>query len=106
MFHTANMSNISREVLHKSEWQKNWSYSDSVHIHCSFTSLKWSRNLLVHNAFPVTKDFCHQVKSLKNKKGKTILNGFIEIVNKSKHKQSKFWVDQGRELFSNLCQKC
>ena len=62
---------------------------------CIFIAHLLSRNLLVHNAFSVTKDFYHQVKSLKNKKGKTILNGFIEIVNKSKHKQSKFWVDQG-----------
>ena len=35
-------------------------------------------------------------KPLKDKKGKTILHGFIEIVNESKHKPNKLWVDQGR----------
>ena len=34
-------------------------------------------------------------KPLKNK-GKTILNGFIEIVNESNRKPNKLWVDQGR----------
>ena len=32
----------------------------------------------------------------KGKKAKTALNGFIEIVNKSKVKRNKLWVDQGR----------
>ena len=36
------------------------------------------------------------VKTLKNKKGKTVLNAFIEIVNESNHKPNKLWVDQGR----------
>ena len=33
------------------------------------------------------------VKLLKDKKAKTILNGFIEIINKSKNKSNKLWVD-------------
>ena len=36
------------------------------------------------------------VKPLKDKKGKTILNAFIEIVNESNCKPSNLWVDQGR----------
>ena len=36
------------------------------------------------------------VKPLKDKKGKTVLNVFIEIVNESNRKPSKLWVDQGR----------
>ena len=35
-------------------------------------------------------------KPLKDKKGKTILNAFIEIVNESNRKPIKFWIDQGR----------
>ena len=45
------------------------------------------------------------VKLLKDKKTKTVLHGFIEIVNKSKHKPNKLWVDQRREIFYNLMQR-
>ena len=33
------------------------------------------------------------LKLLKDKKAKTVLNGFIEIINKSKSKSNKLWVD-------------
>ena len=36
------------------------------------------------------------IKPLKDKKGKTVLNAFIEIVNKSYCTPNKLWVDQGR----------
>ena len=36
---------------------------------------------------------------LKDKKAKTVLNGFIEIVNKSKRKTNKLWTDQGKEFY-------
>ena len=45
------------------------------------------------------------VKSLTNKKAKTILDGFNEIVNKSKRKSSKLWIDQGREFYNQLMLK-
>ena len=45
------------------------------------------------------------VKPLKDKKDETVFNGFIEIVNESKRKTNKLWVDQGRELYNNLMQK-
>ena len=35
----------------------------------------------------------------KDKKGKTVLNAFIEIVNESYSKPNKLWVDQGREFY-------
>ena len=38
------------------------------------------------------------VKALKDKKGKTVLNAFIEIVNESNRKPNNLWVDQGREF--------
>ena len=38
------------------------------------------------------------VKLLKDKKGKTVFNAFIEIINESNRKPNKLWVDQGREL--------
>ena len=44
-------------------------------------------------------------KPLKDKKGKTILNAFIEIVNESNCKPSKLWVDQGRGLYNKLLQE-
>ena len=36
-----------------------------------------------------------RVKPLKDKKGKSISNSFMEVVNKSNHKPNKLWVDQG-----------
>ena len=36
------------------------------------------------------------VKPLKDKKGKRVLNDFMEIVNESNRKSNKLWVDQGR----------
>ena len=44
----------------------------------------------------------HEFKPLKGKKGKTVLNAFIEIVNESNHKPNKLWVDQGREFYNKL----
>ena len=38
-------------------------------------------------------------------KGKTVLNTFIDIVNESKRKRHKLWVDQGREFYNKLMQK-
>ena len=44
------------------------------------------------------------VKPLKYKKGKTILNVFIEIVNESNRKPNNLWVDQGTEFYNRLIQ--
>ena len=49
-----------------------------------------------------TKYAC--IKSVKDKKCKTVLNTFIEIVHKSNHKPNKLWVDQGREFCNKLMQ--
>ena len=40
------------------------------------------------------------VKPLKDEKGKTALNTFIEIVYESNLKPNKLWVDQGREFYN------
>ena len=45
------------------------------------------------------------VKPLKDKKGKTVLHAFIEIVNESNRKPNKLWVDQGREFYNKLMQE-
>ena len=45
------------------------------------------------------------VKPLKVKKGKTVLNALIEIVNRSNRKPNKLWVDQGREFYNKLMQE-
>ena len=42
------------------------------------------------------------VKPLKEKKGKTVLNVFIEIVNQSNRKRNKLCVHSGREFYSKL----
>ena len=41
------------------------------------------------------------IKPLNDKKAKTVLLGFIEIVNESKRKPNKLWVDQGKEFYNN-----
>ena len=45
------------------------------------------------------------VKRLKDKKGKTVLNVFTEIVNESNRKPNELWVDQGREFQNKPMQK-
>ena len=44
------------------------------------------------------------VKPLKDKKAKTVFNGSAEIINKSKRKPNKLWVDQRRELYNSFMQ--
>ena len=45
------------------------------------------------------------VKPLKDKKGKTVLNAFIEIVNECNRKPNKLWIDQGREFYNKFMQE-
>ena len=40
------------------------------------------------------------VKPLKDKKCKTVIKAFIEIVNEYNCKPNKLWVDQGREFYN------
>ena len=42
------------------------------------------------------------VKPFKDKKGKTVLIAFIEIVNESNCKPNKLWGDQGREFIITI----
>ena len=49
-----------------------------------------------------TKYTC--VKSLKDEKGKTIINAFIKMINESNRKPDKSWVAPGRKFYNiNLC---
>ena len=45
------------------------------------------------------------VKPLKDKKDKTVVNAFIEIVNETNCKPNKLWVDQRREFYNKLMQE-
>ena len=45
------------------------------------------------------------VKPSKDKKGETVLNAFIKIVNESNHKPNKLWVDQGRKFYDKFTQE-
>ena len=45
------------------------------------------------------------VISLKNKKGTTIVNAFQSILNNSKRKPNKIWVDQGSEFYNTHFKK-
>ena len=42
---------------------------------------------------------------MKDKKAKTVLHGFIEIVNESKLKPNRLWVAQGKEFYKIFMQK-
>ena len=42
---------------------------------------------------------------LKDKKGATIANAFQKILDNSKRKPNKIWVDQGRAFYSNFFKK-
>ena len=45
------------------------------------------------------------VVPLKDKKGTAIVNAFESILNKSKRKPNKIWVDQGSEFYNNNFKK-
>ena len=45
------------------------------------------------------------VKPLKDKKGKTVLNLFIEIEDESNRKPNKLWVDEEKEFYNKLMQE-
>ena len=45
------------------------------------------------------------VLNLKDKKAKTVLHGFIEIVTESKRKPNKVWVDQRIEFYNDPVQE-
>ena len=45
------------------------------------------------------------VVPLKDKKGTTIVNAFQSILNNSKRKPNKIWVDQGSEFYNNNFKK-
>ena len=46
------------------------------------------------------------VVPLKDKKGSSIVNAFQSILNKSKRKSNKIWVDPGSEFYNNNFKKC
>ena len=48
---------------------------------------------------------CTWVVPLKDKKGVTIINAFQSILNNSKRKPSKIWVDQGSEFYNSPFKK-
>ena len=50
-----------------------------------------------------TKYAC--VKPLKDQKCRTVIHGFIELVNESNCKPNKVWVDQGKEFYNSPVQK-
>ena len=45
------------------------------------------------------------VVPLKDKKGTTIANAFQDILESSKRKPNKIWVDQGTEFYNNVFKK-
>ena len=67
----------------------------------SLPSKNWSVKYLLCVIDVFTK--YARIKPLKNKKGKTVLNDFIEIVNISKRKPNKLLADQGNSFIITVC---
>ena len=44
------------------------------------------------------------VKLLKNKTAKTVLQGFVEILNEPNRNSKKLWIDQGRQFYNSFIQ--
>ena len=68
---------------------------------------KWNQcpqRIKIVNIYNVSQMFSLNIP-LKDKKGKTVLNAFIEIVNESNRKPNKLWLDQGREFYNELMQE-
>ena len=42
---------------------------------------------------------------LKDKKGVSLVNAFQKLLDSSKRKQNKIWVDQGSEFYNNVFKK-
>ena len=42
---------------------------------------------------------------MEDKKSKAVLHSFIEIINESKRKPNKSWIDQGKEFNNTFMQK-
>ena len=66
-----------------------------------------SKNKNVKHLLCVTNVFTKfaWVRPLKDRKIKTVVNAFIEMVNESNHKPNKLWVDQGREFYNKPIQE-
>ena len=68
---------------------------------------KWNQcpqRIKIVNIYNVSQMFSLNIP-LKDKKGKTVLNAFIEIVNESNCKPHRLWIDQGREFYNKLMQE-
>ena len=75
-----------------------------VQLKCNHFSSK-NKNVIYLLCFIDVFNKYAWVKPLKDKKGKTVLNAFMEIVNESNRKPNKLWVDQGREFYNKLMQE-
>ena len=73
--------------------------------------LKWNhclQRIKMINIYCASQIFSRNkpwIKPLKDKKGKTVLNAFKEIVNESNCEPNKLWFDQGREFYNKLRQE-
>ena len=93
-------------------------YKRKVHGRLKFKNNIWATDL-AKMGYLCSKNWCDRLLSyvvdvftkdawgnpLTDKKSKAVFDGFIGIVNESKHKPSKLWVDQERELYKSLMQK-
>ena len=69
----------------------------------SWSSKNWGVKYLLYVIDVFTK--YAWVKPLKDRKDRTVLSGFIKIVNKFTCEPDKLWVDQGRVFYNCLMQK-
>ena len=58
----------------------------------------------MHSSFKDNSKYAWVVP-VKDKKGVSIVNGFQNIINDSKRKPNKIWVDKGSEFYNNSFKK-
>ena len=92
---------LYKPVIKKFKWRKVYArLNDDIWAAADLSEMESlsSENKNVKYFLSVTDFFTKiaWIKPLKDKEGKTVLNAFIEIVNKSYCIPNKLWVDQGR----------
>ena len=112
------LKHLYRNELDKVYFAHDATYSDSKHLaRGPISGTIWAADLaevgsLSSNSVKIKYLLCvidvftkyAWVKPLKDKKGKTVLTAFIEIVNECNRQSNKLWVHQGREFYNKLMQ--
>ena len=100
---------LHKKVIAKLKRRKIYArFKDNIWV-ADLAEMGWlsSNNKSVKYLLRVTDAFIKYawVKSLKGKKTKTVLHGFIETLKESKRKPNKLWVDQRKKIHNSFMPK-